>query len=237
MPTTAVMPNEETIKQEALTVIERAKIVKIVDQDSYDQATALWIEVIKPLRKRWRDYWYGGATDLGPIPLAKKAHESLVSKFNAADEPLEAAEKQVKAEVNRWDQEQERKRQELQRQAEAAARKAEQDARAVAAAVAEEDGASEEEVEAMMSQPQTVVAPPVSPTYQKASGVSTRENYKARVTDIRKLALAVAKGQAPITYLEPNMTALNARAKADKLTMNVPGVVAYNDPTVAGRSK
>jgi hypothetical protein len=83
----------------------------------------------------------------------------------------------------------------------------------------------------------TVVPPPVQPTYQKASGVSTRENWKAKVTDIKKLCGAIAKGTVPITYVLPNESVLNARAKADRQTLNIPGVQAYNEPIISGRSK
>ena len=231
MSTTAVAVNEETIKQEALTVIEQAKIVKVIDQPSYDSACSLLLDQIKPFRKRWAEYWSE------PKKLAYSAYKAIQDKFNEGDEPLEKAERQVKAALATWTEEQELHRQQLQREAEAAVQKQEAEARANAAAVAEDLGASEEEVEAIANTPVPVVAAPIQPTYQKANGVSTRENFKARVTDLKKLALAVAKGQVPISYIEPNMQALNARAKADKLTMNVPGVVAYNDPIIAGRSK
>jgi hypothetical protein len=236
MSAATVVPNEEPLKQEAISVIEKARIVKIYDQGSYDQATDLLLNAIKPLRTKWKNFWYGH--DDGPVPLAYRAYKSVLSRFNEADAPLEAAERQVKAEINRFDQEQERYRQKLQQESDAAKRQRAEEERQNAAAVAEDLGASEEEVQAIAETPVVVMpAAPIMPTYQKASGVSTRENYKARVTDIKKLCAAVAKGTVPVSYVEPNMPALNARAKADRLTMNVPGVVPYNDPIVAGKSR
>jgi len=231
MSDTAVVINEQELKQESLTVIERAKIVRIVDQPSYDQACSLLIDRIKPFRKRWAEYF-----DAMKKP-AYAAYKAVLDKFNEGDAPLEKAEKQVKDEIRRWDQEQERKRQELQRQAEEAARKAEEDERQIAAAVAEESGATEEEVAEIANAPIAVVAKPVEPLYQKASGVSTREVWSARVVDIKALCLAVAKGKAPVSYIEPNMVALNARARADRQTMNVPGVAAIKDNIVSGRTR
>jgi hypothetical protein len=235
MSVAAVMPNEEAIKQEALTVVERSKIVKIIDQNSYTDASILLLDVIMPLRRKWKNFWYG--SDDGPVPLAYKAYKSVLGKFNEADKPLEDAERSVKSAIAVWDAEQERKRQELQREAERAARKAEEEVRQNAAAVAEDSGASEEEVASIVEAPILAVAQPVAPTYQKAAGVSTRENWSARLVDIKKLCLAVAKGTVPVSYVEANMVALNARAKADRATMNVPGVVAQNIPVVSGRSK
>lgn len=226
---TEVMIAEDELKQESLTIVERAKIVKIVDQPSYDAACSLLLDGIKPFRKRWEEYWSS------PKKLAYSAYKSILDKFTEGDAPLELAEKQVKAALAVWTTEQERKRQELQRQAEAEARRVEEEARANAAAVAEDSGASEEEVQAIVDTPVMVTAQPVEPTFQKASGVSVKEVWSARVIDIKKLCAAIAKGTVPVSYIEPNMTALNQRARADRATLNVPGVIAVKDSVVAGR--
>jgi hypothetical protein len=231
MSTTAVAVNEEVLKSEALTIVEQAKIVRIIDQPSYESACSLLLDQIKPLRKRWAEYWDQ------PKTMAYQAYKSILGKFQEGDEPLAKAEAQVKGAIGVWDAEQERKRQELQRQAEKEAREQEERARLTAAEMAEESGATNEEVEAIVNTPVAVIAKPVEPTYQKASGVSTRENWSARVTDIKALCLAVAKGKAPVSYVEANMTALNARARADRGTLAVPGVVAVNNPIVSGRTK
>ncbi len=109
--------------------------------------------------------------------------------------------------------------------------------RAAQAAFAEEEGAPPAEIEAIVSAPSIAVAEPVAETYQKVTGISKRENWKARVTDLKKLAAAVAKGQVPANYILPNEQVLNARAKADKQTMSVPGVVPYNDFVISARGR
>lgn len=230
MPDT-LTTTEQEIKEQALTVVEQAKVVKITDQESYDHACSLLLEQIKPFRKRWLEYW---AAVKNP---AWAAYQAIQKKFTEGDKPLEEAERQVKQEINRWDQEQEKIRQELQRKAEEDARKAEEEERLRIAAMAEESGATEEEVNAIVDTPVTAVAPPVERTYLKSSGISSRENYKARVTDMKKLCAAIAKGTVPATYVQPNQSALDARAKADKLTMNVPGVQPYNEPVISGRMR
>lgn len=228
MPDT-LTTTEQEIKEQALTVVEQAKVVKITDQESYDHACSLLLEQIKPFRKRWREYW-----DTVRIP-AYAAYQAILNKFNDGDKPLEAAENQVKDEIRRWGKEQEQIRQELQRKAEEDARRAEEEERLRIAAMAEESGATEEEVNAIVDTPVTAVAPPVERTYQKASGIGSRENWKARAIDIKKLCAAIAKGTVPPSYVLPNESVLNARAKADKGTMNIPGVVPYNDPVISGR--
>lgn len=226
-----VIEQEQELTKQALTVVERSQIVKITDQSTYDDATRLLLEEIKPFRKRWKEFW----EDI-KRPM-REALNAVQDKYNAADGPLEAAEAQVKAEIRRWDVEQERIQQERQRAAQAVAEREAEEQRLRDAIVAEESGASSEEVSAIVEAPVVTVAPPVAPTYAKASGISRRDNWKAKVTDMKALVKAAAAGKVPIEYLLPNETALNARAKADKTTMAIPGVVAWNDQIISGRGR
>lgn len=231
MAITIEQAQEENLKQEALTVVQRAALVKIVDQQTYDAAAVLLTEKIIPFRKRWKEYWEQLRKP------AYEAYQAVLDKFSEGDKPAERAEKQVKAAIRDWDIEQERIRQELQRKAQEEAEERERQERLAAAVMAEDSGASVEEVEAITAAPVIVVAPPVEPTYQKVSGVSRRANWKCKVTDLKKLCAAIGRGQVPTEYVIPNESALNARAKADKGTLNIPGCVAYDDPIVSGRAK
>lgn len=226
-----VVAQEQELKQEALTVVQRSKIVKIQDQPSYDAATSLLLNEIIPFRKRWKEYW-----EALRVP-AYAAYQGILNKFNEGDKPAEAAERAVKTEIRRWDDEQERIRQELQRKAQEEADKQAEEERLQAAIVAEEAGASEKEVEAIVEAPVVSFAAPVEPTYAKASGISRRANWKAKVTDLHALVKAAAKNKDLLAYLEPNQTALNNRAKADEKTLNIPGVVPYNDSVISGRAR
>ena len=225
--------DEQQIKQEALTVIERAQIVKIVDQDSYDSACSLLLEQVKPFRKKWKEYW-----DAVKRPL-KEAVDAVQQKFNEADKPLETAELNIKSAIRQWDEEQERIRQELQRQAELEARKREEEERLKTVEQLKDDDpfVTEEDVQAILTAPSIAIARPVEATYSRAVGVSKRDNWKCRVTDIKALCRAVANGKVPPTYVVANESVLNARAKADRQTLNIPGCVPYNDPVIAGRSR
>lgn len=227
----SVVTQEAELKQQALTVTERAKLVKISDQDTYDAATSMLLQEIIPFRKRWKDYW-----ETLRVP-AYAAYQGILSKFNEGDRPAEAAERQVKAEIRRWDEEQQKILEERQRQAQAEAERQAEEERLHAAIVAEESGATEQEVASIVDTPVAVVAAPVQPTYAKASGVSKRDNWKAKVTNMKDLVKAVAAGKVPLEYLLPNEQALNARAKADKQTLNIPGVIAWNDSIVSGRTR
>ena len=226
-----VIEQERELKEQALTVMQRAQLVKITDQPTYDAATSLLLNDIIPFRKKWEAYW-------NPLrDAAYRSYKGILDKFKDGDAPAEAAERQVKAEIRRWDDEQQRKQEEAQRKAQAEAERQAEEERLRAAIVAEEAGASEEEVQGIVMAPVAVVAAPVAPTYAKASGVSKRDNWKAKVTDFPALVKAAAKDKSLLAYLEPNDQALNNRAKADKQTLNIPGVVVYNDSIISGRAR
>lgn len=229
MPETVAQ--EQELKQEALTVVQRAALVKITDQASYDSACDLLQKEIIPFRKKWAEYW-------NPVKAsAWGAYKAIMAKIGEMDEPAERAERAVKAEIRKWDDEQIRLEQERQRKAQEEAEKAAEEERLRAAIVAEDSGATAEEVSAIVDTPMAVVAEPVAPTYQRSSGMSRRSNWKARVTDLHALVKAAAKDKSLLAYLEPNQVALNNRAKADQKTLNIPGVVAYDDAVMAARGR
>jgi hypothetical protein len=239
MPTEVM--SEEELKTQALTVAERAKIVKIENQQTYDAACSLLLDVIKPLRKATKEFF-----DSMKEP-AYRAYKAVLDNYSEADGPLEAAERQVKAALAVWTTEQERLRQELQRQADAEARRREEEQRQNAAAVAEETGATEEEVTAIIETPVLAITSPVAPTFERAKGVSSRDNYKAKVTDLKALCRAVGAGKVSAEYVMGltkdkdtgiiSSPALNGRANSDKLTLAIPGVAVYNQPIIAGRGR
>lgn len=226
-----VIEQEQELKQEALTVAQQAALVRIVDQPSYDVAAKLLLEQIIPFRTKWKNYW-----ETLRIP-AYAAYKGIMDKFNEGDKPAEAAERTVKAEIRRWDDQQARIQQELQRKAQEEAEAREREERLKAAVLAEQSGATAAEVDAIVESPIAVVAAPVEPTYDRSAGISGRDNWKCRVTDIKALCKAIAAGKVPVNYIIPNESVLNARAKADRETLNIPGCVPYNERIIAGRSR
>lgn len=226
-----VESEEVELKHEALTIVEQAKLCQIVDQPSYDSAAKLLLDAIIPFRKRWENYWK-------PLKEAAwSAHKGIMDKFNEGDKPAEAAERTVKAEIRRWDDQQARIQQELQRKAQEEAEAREREERLKAAVLAEQSGATAEEVDAIVESPVAVVAAPVERTYERSAGISGRDNWKCRVTDVKALCKAIAAGKVPVNYIIPNESVLNARAKADRETLNIPGCVPYNERIIAGRSR
>lgn len=81
-------------------------------------------------------------------------------------------------------------------------------------------------IEAYMA-PAAPVAPTVAaPTFEAAAGLGIRRTWGAEVFSIRLLCAAVANGEVPESYVQPNIVALNTRARSDQSMMKVPGVRA-----------
>lgn len=130
-------------------------------------------------------------------------------------------EEKAKAEAERLEKEIAKAKNETAKaKAEEAAAKARAEA-AKAAAKAEERRLEAESV--------FVAAKPIEPVFQKASGQSLRDNWKAEVVDLMALVKAVAAGRAPISFLQANMKALNDQASSTKDIRKFDGVRFYND--------
>lgn len=79
--------------------------------------------------------------------------------------------------------------------------------------------------------PPAVIAPP------RVQGMSVREAWTFRVTDLEKLVKAVAAGEAPLSCLQANDTYLGQRARADKLACAIPGVEVYDKGSMGVRAR
>ena len=221
---------EESLRAE-ITVIKEKSLIVISSQESYNQATTLLLEKVVPFRKRWKEYWDK------PKKLAWEAYQAIQSKFKEGDEPLEMAERTLKHAIRVWDDEQTRIEQERQRKAQEEAERHADEERLQAAIVAEQSGATQQEVEAIVDSPVAVVAEPVPPAYQRTSGISTRRTWKCKVNDLHALVKAAAKDKSLLPYLLANEKALNARASADQSTMNIPGCLAYQESSITARTR
>jgi hypothetical protein len=225
---------EQELRSEALTVQQRAASIVITDQPSYDAAVQ-FLGDVKGFRKRWWAYWN---------PLKESAYHSykgILDRFKEGDDPADVVERQVKRALLDFDDKQRREQERLQAEAQRKAEEEEAARRAQLAFEMEDAGAEEAQIEEVVSAPVVVVAEAVAPTYQKASGVSRRDNWKARVTDVKKLCKTIGAGKLKFEPADEKKIAeffaglLKDRAAADKSTLSIAGVEAYNDPVIAGR--
>jgi hypothetical protein len=240
---TEVEPKLEESLRTELTTVQKQAAITITDQKSYDNAAEILVTV-KTWRKKWEGYWHGSDAVPGPIKLAYKSYKSLLDKFNEGDKPAETAEKTVKAVLLKWDQEQTRIQEEAQRKADEKARQDEDAKKAALAVELEDSGMTEEDIAAAVESVQVEAPVVVEPTFTRATGVSKpRDNWKARVTSVKDLCKHIGAGKLKFDPKDEAKIAeffemlLDKRAKADKSTLVIPGVKAYNEPVVAGRAR
>jgi gas vesicle protein len=230
---TETVGQEQELRSEALTIQQKSAI-KIVNQQTYNQAADA-LKQVKGFRNRWKAYWE---------PLRENAYSSykaIMDKIREGDDPLAQAERSLKNSILDWDEAQRREQERLQAEAQRKAEADEEAKRAQLAFEMEESGADEAAIEEVVSAPVVAVAAPVAPTYQKASGVSTRANWVCVVTDVKALCKAIGAGKLKLSAEDTQATAeffgslLKHRAVSDKETMDIAGCKAENKPIIAGR--
>jgi len=251
------------LETKALTLSERAALLKIEDQPSYDVAVDV-LKGIKALRNE------AEAHHRPTIDLAHKTHKSAVEALKRVDVPLEQAERLIKGTMAAWTIEQERIRraeenrlrleaakaheaQERIRRAEEERlrleqEKAREDELEQQIELAEAEGADETEVLAMIEQaamaqplpppPPIVLAPPpptVAPVYKPAAGVAVRKTFAAEVTNLRQLIQHVAQHPDLEYLLAADLPKLNQLARMQGAGLRIPGVRVIEKSSVAVR--
>ena len=230
-----VLPKEkveysDTVRQEALTLSDQARSMEVTDQPSYDAATE-FLKSIKAMRKRVANFM---------DPLIGSIRDSLNKvrdKKKEVEAPLIQAELFLKARLIAYAEIEKEKEREAQAKAEAEFAKREDERKLREAIEAEKAGAKPKAVERILTQPTTSPAPLVTPTLQQASGISVREVWSAEVTSFMQLVQAVAQGKVPILALTANTTFLNSQARSLKGTMNIPGVRAVCNKSMAAGTR
>jgi hypothetical protein len=196
-----------------------------------------------------------------PADIANRLHKNITSLRAEWCSPAEAAKRtlgsRMYAEKSRLDAIAVAARRQLQadadRLAREAARRAAEDAAAKQAPVAV--------IEKLQQQAETAVAPPVPLAPAAATAMTSTTittTWKARLAgseadadpnpdvavmtpaqlaQLRVLLRAILDEQAPITAISVNWAVLNARAKADKTTLAIPGLEAFADGGVRAKGR
>jgi hypothetical protein len=230
MESEAVATVERELEKKALDWPKYAESLAIVDQESYDRAAFL-LKDLAELEGKIKDHH-------APVKKAAfDAHKAAVAAEKRLLEPIERARGIIVRTIIRWDEQQNRIRMELEAKAKEAAAKLSDDIVLEQAIAAEEMGASVEETNGILDMVVPLPVPQMAPTYQKLSGISTRNSWKAEVTDLRALCLAIGQGKCSENLVVPNLAGLNALARVEKSTLRVPGVRAVMDTGIAVRTK
>lgn len=239
MSSTATPPIHEVAPPDVALVVTEGQSIVIIDQRSYDAACTFLTSKVNPKIKEIDDFFdknIKGANDL---------HKSLIAQKKTISEPVANLKKAINTEIIAWDDEQAEKQREAQRQAEEAQRLQDEEFRIANAVEVEQQGGTQEEVNQVLATPVITHAPVAAPVYQKASGISVKVLWRAEIKgeadkttyekSMRELCAAIGRGEQPVTYVEPNLTALNQIAKAQREAMNVPGVKAVSNKSAASR--
>lgn len=271
--TTEVMPVEQQpeLKQEALTLVEHARGLIIADQPTYNYACD-FVKAIKAKRQE------AEARIRPAITKAHESWKETLKLLQDIDEPLKLAETETKSKLSAFIAEQDRLRREEEARAAAeqrrlqleqirleneARQKAEAEARAIneaarrkaeeeqeaALQLAEAQGATVEEIEAIITAPlvveevapapvyveapRYVPPPPPPPPIEKAKGVVSREIWSGEVTDMKLLCAAIGRGEASVNLVTPNMAAINGLARIERAGLRIPGLKAVVNTSVA----
>lgn len=190
-----------------ITALVRTAIqsAKIRDASGYTEAVLLLREQVKPAQKRLKAF---RETMLAPLRAVVDAQRSTLDALAA---PLVEAESILKTGILDWE-EQEAAR--LAREEELAREDAEAAARAAQEAEAQKfRDMGDEQTAREILEIEIPVVPPVIEPAKRPAGVSVPERWDARVSDLRALCAAIAKGDMPLNAVEASMPVLRGLAR------------------------
>jgi hypothetical protein len=215
------------LETKALTLADQAKVLKIVDQQSY-QIGAERLLAVADLRREILAHH---------APIKRAAHEAwqqVIAAEKRLLDPVTEAERVYKAGIAAYEAEQRRLEAEARTKAEAEARHQAEEQRERELEQAEAQGADLAEVTAMIAAPLPLIEPQAPPAFQAARGITTVVSWKG--TSLETLVKAIAAGKASISLVMANETAINQLARATRGTLNVPGINFFTESIVrAGR--
>ncbi len=239
---TSLVPSKQALDTEARSWASRARELEIVDRESCINASTL-LRSVKTLRNQVQA-WFAPHIDaaMETKRKAEAARKALADERDKMEAPLVDAESVLKRGLLAYETKQEQLRLEEERRLQAEAR-ARAEALTLAAAAAMEAEANATGNSELLQEAQDVLEQPieepvvvVQKMVPKVDGISYRDNWKAHPTvDIKALAAAVASGAAPVTFLQPNMTAINQFGRATQGVRAVPGIRWFNDRQIAAR--
>ena len=207
------METVQEVSTKALTVIEQANAVTIIDSQGYMAAGELW-KAIKGLKDQVVDTFK---------PIIDKAHaahkEALAQKAKIFD-PLDSASRTVKGAMEKYDREQEAIRQAEERRLQEIARKAEEERKLQEALAAEASG-NKEEAAAIINE-EVYVPPVIVPKAMPKinGGPVYRTVIKFRI---------INESLIPRQYMVPDLVKIGGVVRALKKEAKIPGIEVYEE--------
>lgn len=226
------MPTEEVerLQRETSPVVMAAKALVVRDQNTRDEAMD-FLKRVKGAMKKVAELF-------DPIDdTQKKARKAAIEARAKLDDPLKEAERTTKQKVLAFDQALEEKRlaeeRRLQAEANERARKEQERLEKEAAKFKTPELREARLAEAAMVQAPVVI---IAPQVEKTQGESTRKLWRARLVDKQALLRAAADGnQIAAMFLNFDQAAANKQATATKNALEIPGIVFYEESSMAVR--
>lgn len=188
-------------------------------------------ELLKDIKRRQKTLADLRLSITRPMDTAKKR---VMELFQPAVNRLANAERLIKAAVLTYTQEQERLRREAQAKLDAEAER--ERVNLLKQADAHRETGREGRAETLEHRAEEVQAPTVAPAQAPRGPMHVRETWHAEVTDFRALVKACAKGEHPLSYLQPNMGILNGLARSLHGRPAIAGVKAVAEKGITARS-
>ncbi len=221
-PIHIVEADEEQVIQQALEVIEQARAITIANDEDYEAAGVFLLESVKAVRREINE------TFDPVVKAAHHAHKEAVAAKRKLTDPLDIAERVVKAAMGTYYQAQQAQIRKAEQQRLNAARE-EAEARQLEEAVALEDGGHTEAAAAVLEQPVAPVVTAPVPKAPKAAGTSVQMVTKFRIIDA---------AQIDRKFLMPDEKKIRQIVSsfgADAAEM-VGGIEVYEQPSVSARA-
>ncbi len=221
---------QENFKAHTNLEAEAKKLaLAIKDDASYREACEFRVTIDKQ-KKNW-------AIVIKPaVSAAHQAHQKIKDVENAVAKPLGNALDILDPQISRWRVEQENARRIEQETINRRLRQEEEDRKLEEAEALEKSGKHDEAakvLEAPIQAPE-VILPPTT----QVAGISDRTYWSAEVFDLKALCAAIARNDVDVSFVLPNMIALNGLARSMKSAMNAQyqefGVRAVSRRDIAG---
>jgi len=221
-------PDEATLTLDAQKALDLARSMVIDSPPMMDIAAS----ELRQIKAKYKSLEEQRVSLTKPLDQTKRG---IMDLFRAPLEYLDQAEKAIKTAMVTYNRKIEQERAaEAARQAELARKEAEK--LAAQAAKAEAAGKVEKAAELQARAEAATMVAPIVQEVHKAAGISTRKVYHAEVTD--KMALLQFIVQAPMfaNLVAEDAAALNALARAQKESFQIPGCRLVVEEVIASRA-
>lgn len=221
---------EQEAKSQALQVLNKYGSIVVKDQKSYDKAVNA--------RAAMKQFIDGVTTLFEPMrQTAYAAWKQVTATRDSVIAPVEEALKEQNKQLSAFveEQEEEQKRleeEELERQRVKAEKKRQREV-----AAAKKKGYDPEAIKALEKAPLEVGPIEVVSTYVKSDELTQKKLWRCEVTNKLALVKFVAKNPHFIHLLDANQSELNNLARRQQKALNIPGVKAIGETTVASVGK